>query len=801
MPYPILFVTQVPIPADFATIGSTFSNHRADMSAVGRGGDLWIRETDGELRNLTQLAGYGESGLQGANAIAVRDPEVHWDGTKAVFSMVIGAPARYQQNAYRWQLYEISGLGDNDTPVITKVPNQPVSYNNVSPIYGSDDSIIFTSDRPRRGDAHHYPMLDEYETTPVNSGLWKLNPITGDLQLLDHAPSGDFSPLIDSFGRIIFTRWDHLQRDQQADDDDNRAANGQDCVNCMVDWSDESASSVVVPNRTENFPEPRIAAPGSNVLGHRFNHFFPWMINQDGTGMETLNHIGRHELHNFFSRSFAMVDGVEDFTDVTSGRTNQNAIHDMFHIAEDPNNPGLFYAIDAPEFGTHSGGMIFSINGAPTDNPDDMTVTYVTHPDTANSANTPSADHTGLYREPLPLSDGRLVAVHTAETRDDANEGTRANPLSRYDFRLKLVVQSGAYSSATVNLTDGISKAISYYDPDIEVTYSGNLWELNPVEVRPRTRPTAQTTAVPSPEQQVFTDEQVNLATFQTYLAQNDLALMVSRNVTVRDDLDNQQPVKLRVPGGVSTTPGSGPIFDIEYFQFYQADLLRSMTRGQPNPRPGRRVLPRPMHDLAVDNFSATGPAGSVDIALDGSVAAFLPAQRALTWQSTDDVFEPVVRERYWLTFQPGEVVVCASCHGLNKTDHMNNTEPTNEPEALRILLQTWKSTSCGAIELGAERPFPTNDIHLSWPHHTSSLDYQLWRSSTPGVTAGNNGETEIANLPVPNNSMGEHTDSGAISASNNYFYRAYSTSPCDADTIASNEVGVFNFDIVAGSN
>ncbi len=46
-----------------------------------------------------------------------------------------------------------------DTPVITRVPNQPAAYNNVSPTYGTDDRILFTSDRPRGGEAHLYPQL------------------------------------------------------------------------------------------------------------------------------------------------------------------------------------------------------------------------------------------------------------------------------------------------------------------------------------------------------------------------------------------------------------------------------------------------------------------------------------------------------------------------------------------------------------------------------------------------------------------------------------------------------------------
>ncbi len=37
--------------------------------------------------------------------------------------------------------------------------------------------------------------------------------------MVNHTPSGAFSPLLDSAGRIVFVRWDHLQRDQQADTD------------------------------------------------------------------------------------------------------------------------------------------------------------------------------------------------------------------------------------------------------------------------------------------------------------------------------------------------------------------------------------------------------------------------------------------------------------------------------------------------------------------------------------------------------------------------------------------------------
>ncbi len=69
-----------------------------------------------------------------------------------------------------------------------------------------------------------------------------------------------------------------------------------------------------------------------------------------------------------------------------------------------------------------------------------------------------------------------------------------------------------------------------------------------------------------------------------------------------------------------------------------------------------------------------------------------MPARRALTWQLTGGAGQGVVRERYWLTFQPGEIRVCASCHGLNSKDQLNGGVPQNKPEALRQLLAMYRT-------------------------------------------------------------------------------------------------------------
>jgi hypothetical protein len=79
-------------------------------------------------------------------------------------------------------------------------------------------------------------------------------------------------------------------------------------------------------------------------------------------------------------------------------------------------------------------------------------------------------------------------------------------------------------------------------------------------------------------------------------------------------------------------------------------------------------------------------------------MAALVPAHRAMTWQLTSPAGVPVVRERYWLTFQPGEIRVCTSCHGLNSEDQAGDAVPINSPEALRTLLRFWKFDQDGGM-------------------------------------------------------------------------------------------------------
>lgn len=648
---------------------------------MARGGDLMIRYPDRRLRNLTREAGFGMDGLQTTNAIAVREPAVHWSGTRALFSMVVGAPtAQYQVTSHVWQLYEVSGLASGATAVITKVAGQPAGYNNVSPFYGSDDRVLFTSDRPRNGAAHLYPQLDEYESTATVTGLWSIDPRVpgGDLRMLNHTVSGAFSPFIDSYGRVVFTRWDHLQQDQQADAD--RAAPASPPYG-SYNVTSEAADAVATASRDEVFPEARGGQSSAYgpVNGHTFNLFSPWQINEDGTEEETLNHIGIHELSfGYRQRSFAADPALSDFTDdgLHANRKSIRGDGGLFHLREDPTRPGTYLAINAREFGSLSSNQIVRLTGAPSLDAEQMEVSDLTAPDTG--AGLPG----GRYRNPLPLASGTLLASHTPTVEAVAAQMN--------DFRLKALVRDAATGlySAGASLTGGIRKSVSWWDPDTLRTHDGLLWELEAVEVVPRTPPARRSAVLESPEAAVLAEMQVDEAALRAWMRSRDLALIVTRDQTSRDRADRSQPFNLQVPGGRRTVAaGGGRTYDISHFQIFQADQVRAYRFR------GRRPIAQPMHEPAATNpANPGGPPGSVRIAADGSTAAFVPARRALAWQTTDAQGQAVVRERLWVSFQPGEVRVCASCHGLNRRNQAGQPTPSQPPQALRELLAYWKT-------------------------------------------------------------------------------------------------------------
>jgi len=743
LPHPILFVTQVPTGYDFVnmTVSAPFANHLPTTLAAPRGGDLMLLSTAGTLRYLTQEAGYGTPGgggvLTGNQAIAVRNPAVSFDAGKAIFSMVVGAPASVGgAENYTWQLYEITNLQQvlgGQTPVIAKVPNQPAAFNNIEPNYLSDGSIVFVSDRPRNGAAALYPVFDEYRGQPANSGLWQLDPASGALTLLENTPSGSFGPFVDSFGRLVFSRWDHLNQDLN-----NDPGTSPPTGITPFDYASEAPNAATSAVAVDQYPEPIHSVAGSNLNGFEINQFFPWTVNQDGSNEEILNHLGRHELKATFSRSYTNDANLLDFNAATSGRTNQKAIDNLFEIREDPTTPGRYVGIDGVEFSMHHSGQIVAINAAAAGtllNPNAATVTYITDRQTATPYFTgPSYPfNIGHFRDPLPMSDGTLVAAFASTPGLEGASGPLPLPPATYQFHLytmTAVTQNGGTEyvpAASPLIAGGIAKSSIRYNytsniagqPNGSVNYSGALWELQPVEVVARATPpaTAQAPLAGTPEQTVFDNYNaahpnngVTVAEMQQFLRAQNLALVVMRNVTSRDRADQQQPYDLSVPGGVQTLSNlpayaGPPLYCVDRMQFFQADQVRGFTTGTiANAMPGRRPLPRPLNDTHAVQFNLPGDVavpGSQFVETDGSVALFVPAQRPIVWQSLapssacgsspQPAGTPVVRERYWIEFQPGEIRACNSCHGVNQTNQAGQGVPANPPLALGDLLGWWK--------------------------------------------------------------------------------------------------------------
>lgn len=800
----ILFVTQVPMPVEVnanqvsnvvVSVATPLGNHLADTAHAGRGGDLWLRLPNGTMTNLTRGAGYGVNGAQHTNGIAVRQPAMHWSGTKAIFSMVVGAP-RFSgdTNKFFWQLYEVSGL-PNGPYSITQVSNQPTNYNNVSPCYGTDERVIFTCDRPRDGAPHLYPQLDEYNDIPTVTGLWSFSPtnaLYGDLFLLNHTPSGAFNPIIDSFGRLLFTRWDHLVQDRNATGD-RLPGTANATTNGTGNFSDESPLAVFNSlDRSEIFPEPRtfdatnLAALGVN--GQAFNSFFPWQITEDGTDEEVLNHIGRHELVQSIIPSFPGDPNL--VTNQIATRWNSNFIGNFFYLREHQTNAGVYYGVDGPDFGTHGSGQIVTLTGPLGMNPSNMFLTYIT-----------AKNGGSVYRNPTPMSDGTLVAVHTANSGLDSNTGTATNPVPAYNYRLKLLTNSGGFLTNGTALTPGSTNPVTYWNGSNLVTYTGTLWELDPVEVRGHTKMNRIVSSIQPLTQQVIDEAGVDTALLQKYLRANNLALLVSYNVTRRDHADRQQPFNLRIAGTTNVTWGqtntgvvNPKLYDISHIQFLQADQRRGLTMSSnlnAPPIPGRRVLPTLMHDPAADNTpTVNAPLGAVKLGADGSFAAFVPARRAMTWQLTGTNNESVVKERYWVTFAPGEIRTCKNCHGINTIDQAGNPPPANKPQALADLLAYWKSqnTPTSSVQNNGN----TNYLAITFKRvlgqtnltHTVELSSDLtnWLGGSSYSTFTNTpvttNTTEVSRTGVGTETIRVRDNTPLTAPVTNHFLRVRVTSP-----------------------
>ncbi len=810
---PIMFVTLMPGRA-FEYQLQTFSNHLAAFTSAPRGSNLNIMYPDGVIRNLTADAhlGVDPSQVQGDGAIGVRQPCIHWSGKKALVSIIVGGPTKQYDYNYlnnKWQIYEVTGFGEGETVSFRKIANQP-DYNNISPAYAADGQIFFISDAPIFMKTQLYPQRDEYETASSVTGIFKLDEVTGKTVQIEHAPSGVFDLTVSvhpSDGRVFFTKWDHLKRDQEADHDRYDGATFG-----SVDMTDESATATIkiYPQMVNNkliadnrgvrydlMPEalnPKDPTKDPNEAVSDFNHFMFWEINADGSGEEVVNHAGRHEFGGTFTYGSKLNDPnltyllTADSKNALRGTFGSDA--GLFQVKEDPNKPGTFYGTYAHEFSRCASGRIIEFSLPIGANPEDMNVIDWTNPhldDDPYGDNPATQEMTGHYRNPIMLTNGTMLVSHTPEyIRQDIPKNII------YNFRIKPLVLRYPNNPASTEHIAGtpltginpIIQTIKYWDenyPTAQV-YTGPMNEVDVVEVVARPAPTERKSSVDPIEKGVFAEESVDINQFQKWLSDNNLALIVSRNVTKRDRADVQQPFNLKVPGGVSTMSSKGGIqYDISHLQIFQADMTRAYKfPNSPGLHPGRRTFATPLHnsvehpnvaDVNVPNPS--GPVGSVKIGLDGSVAALVPAGRALTWQTTDATGKGVVRERNWLSFAKGEIRTCASCHAVNKKAQDGTDSPVNKPQALRDLLTLWKKNIqsglppvippvTGGVPPVISNPTDVTQLTLfqNYPNpfdQSTLISYYLPKNTSVIIKIYNSSGSEIRTLVNENESLGSH--------------------------------------------
>jgi hypothetical protein len=680
---PILFVTQVAPSEAHQTVTSIDGSLQASTAAAPRGGDLMIVYPNRAVKNLTRTAGFGIAGSvqKGDAAIAVRDPHVHFSGTKALFSMVRGAPSdAADTRTFHWQIYEITGLGMNETPVITLVPHQHPDYNNVQPAYLSDGRIVYATDCPVTTERHLYPALDEKGMAPAGTGLWTLDPqatAESSPAMLTHAPSGAFEPFVDSFGRVMFTRWDLLQRDEHAADN----------AHFPVDYQNESPAATY-GNWQEIFPEP---LPGADTnFGLSFDLFLPWTINQDGNDLNTLNHLGRHELTPAFPRSGPEPELINFETNVPTlppdgtlpALTRATA---FLHLSEHPAQPGRYLGVDVLATSV-SAGRAVSVFAPPTMNPDQVTVRLISQE--------------GLARDTSWMQNGRLLGswvpgppLSHSHYGDVVNQPVPPDFIPSACFTIRAADGFTRLERGSTLVVPAVRETTQIVSGE-DVTRTANLWQLQPVEVIARTIPPALTVPLETPEASIFIRAGVSPSGFRTWLHDENKALLSCRNVTTRDQADRQQLVNLAVQEGATSTAPGEPVHTVERVQFFQGEYLRAYAATEGSaPKAGRRITARTMRAEAfTGNPPSAAPAGSTPVAHDGSMAAIVPAGRAVSWELANDDGDAVVRERYWLSFNAGELRACTSCHGVNTRDQLGRPPSTNPPEALNTLLTYWKS-------------------------------------------------------------------------------------------------------------
>ena len=316
-------------------------------------GNLFRLDPDGAVVNLTNRSD-----------VAVRDPEVSWDATRVVFSMLVGP------DTGSWQIYEIGVDGSG----LRKISRDP-RYNDLDPAYLPDGRIVFTTDRLR--------WSDGYENVPATQ-LAVMNHRGRRVEVLKVNPAGHLNPLPGSDGLIYFTQWDF--HDRRVDLGEGEDGEEELDVNRFLLW--------------------KIFADGSGLDhpafgAHTIEDFTPGYVevrerpNAAGTFVATFGSQDTQELTSFHPDRLVFVPGTF--------LTFEGASLVLMRPRDNQNRDRVVYLTPA--------------SGEEDEDGDDDE-----EGEDENERGKEAEEGDGFWRSPFPLADGRLVASFSpgeSDSRED----------------------------------------------------------------------------------------------------------------------------------------------------------------------------------------------------------------------------------------------------------------------------------------------------------------------------------------------------------------------------------------------
>src|SRR5262249_53749091 len=141
-----------------------------------------------------------------------------------------------------------------------------------------------------------------------------------------------------------------------------------------------------------------------------------------------------------------------------------------------------------------------------------------------------------------------------------------------------------------------------------------------------------------------------------------------------------------------------------------------------------------------------------------------------------------------WLTFAPGEIRTCTSCHGINLVDQANHPTPTNSPLALVSLLNYWRTNAC--LQSGVLAMQGTNCLQISFVRRPAEQGVTYHVQASTNLTAWSDVATysgtnvvltpqvvEVSRLGAPNETV-TIADASPITRQRKRFLRVNVTRP-----------------------